>query len=72
MIPLLKIVLAVVGHFNFSINLAISFSTTKKSVEIFFEKTLCIIILIVLSLVIYEHSIALHLIRSVISLINVL
>lgn len=72
MIPLLKIVLAIAGHFNFSINLAVGFSTsTKRSVEIFFEKSLCIVILTILSHVIYEHSIALHLIRSVISLINV-
>lgn len=69
---LLKIVLASLGHFNLNRNFIISFTTsTKKSVEIFFGKALHVVIL-KSNLLMYIDSIALHLIRSVISFSNIL
>lgn len=74
---LLKIVLASLGHFNLNRNFIISFSTsTKKSVEIFFGKAFfgkaLHVVILKSNLLMYVDSIALHLIRSVISFSNIL
>lgn len=57
----LKIILAILDHVNLNTNFIISFSTsTKKSVGMFFGKTLQHVIL-KSDLLIYEHIIVLHL-----------